>query len=245
MSSFRSVPRYFLLPPAAARYADYAVSVIDVSLKGARMEIQRPLPLGTRQLLSIETAGKAIAVPATVLWCELDDLSLAEPNSDRYVAGLVFDECSEAMGELIERMLKAGMVIPIEDARTADRFTINSRLTGTFGSGSPVGIMDISIRGVKMATNEFLRVGSKGSLRFQIDSETGPLEVEGTVMWCLGAVDAGFEAGLKIEGHEDVLRVGIHRLCMRDEARIDLHSLRRRFDSMRTLSHQYQMRAAT
>jgi hypothetical protein len=40
--------------------------------------------------------------------------------------------------------------------------------------------------------------------------------------------------GLQIAGHEDALRLAIHRLCMRNEARIDLHSLRRKFDSMRT-----------
>jgi len=29
------------------------------------------------------------------------------------------------------------------------------------------------------------------------------------------------------------MRAAIHRLCMRDEAQIDLHSLRRKFDALR------------
>jgi hypothetical protein len=105
--------------------------------------------------------------------------------------------------------------------------------------------MDLSIRGARIAVPQFIRFGSTAALRFQVDGETGPLELDATVVWCLGAEKEGFEAGLKIDGHEDRLRMAIHRLCMRDEARIDLHSLRRRFDAMRALSHQYTALAAS
>jgi hypothetical protein len=65
------------------------------------------------------------------------------------------------------------------------------------------------------------------------------VEVLGTVAWCLGSTTSGFEAGLKIDGEEERLRAAIHRLCMRDEARIDLHSLRRKFDALRQSSHEF------
>ena len=61
----------------------------------------------------------------------------------------------------------------------------------------------------------------------------GPVIVNAMVVWCIGDERSGFEAGLKIEAQEDRLRLAIHRLCMRGEARIDLHSLRRKFDSLR------------
>lgn len=239
MASFRTVPRYFLLPPLHARFGDHVVSVVDLSLKGAQIEIPQPLPLGARFQLSIETHRGAIQLAATVLWSSIDELSLAE-GPDRYLAGMVFDESSAVLGELIERLLKSNLAIPIEDARSADRFRITAQLTGTFGEAAPVGIIDLSVRGARIALPQFIRFGTNSRLRFQVDGETGLVEVDATVMWCLGAARDGFEAGLKIEGQEERLRIAIHRLCMRDEARIDLHSLRRRFDAMRALSHQYQ-----
>jgi PilZ domain-containing protein len=239
MASFRTVPRYFLLPPLHARFGDHTVSVVDLSLKGARIEVPQPLPLGARFQLSIETHRGAIELAATVLWSEIDELSLTE-GPDRYLAGMVFDDSSAVIGELIERLLKSNLAIPIEDARSSDRFRITAQLTGTFGEVAPVGVIDLSVRGARIALPQFIRFGTNSPLRFQVDGETGLVDVDATVMWCLGASHEGFEAGLKIDGHEERLRIAIHRLCMRDEARIDLHSLRRRFDAMRALSHQYQ-----
>lgn len=244
MASFRTVPRYFLLPPLHARYGDHQISVVDLSLKGARIEVARPLPLGARFQLTIETHRATIQLPATVLWCEIDELSLSE-GADRYLAGMVFDEASAEIGALIERLLKTNLALPIEDARSADRFRISAQLTGSFGGVAPVGIMDLSIRGARIAIPQFVRFGTTAALRFQVDGETGLVDVDATVMWCLGAAQEGFEAGLRVDGQEDRLRLAIHRLCMRDEARIDLHSLRRRFDAMRALSHQYTALAAS
>lgn len=244
MASFRTVPRYFLLPPLHAQFADHSVSVVDLSLKGARIEIAKPLPLGARLQFSIETHRGAIHLAATVLWCEIDELSLGS-GPDRYLAGMVFDQSSGLIGGLIERLLKGNLAIPIEDARSADRFRITAQMTGTFGAIAPVGVMDLSIRGARVALPNFVRFGTTAPLRFQVDGETGLVDVDATVMWCLGASGEGFEAGLKIDGQEERLRIAIHRLCMRDEARIDLHSLRRRFDAMRALSHQYTALAAS
>ena len=245
MASFRTVPRYFLLPPLHAQFGDHAASVIDISLKGARVEMARAMPLGSRFQLTIETHRGSVRLGATVLWCEIDELSLSDGSGDRYLAGTVFDEASPEIGALIERLLKANLAIPIEDARTADRFRITAQLTGAFGSVAPVSVIDLSIRGARVALPQFVRFGTVAPLRFQVDGETGPVDVDSTVMWCLGADREGFEAGLKIEGHEERLRIAIHRLCMRDEARIDLHSLRRRFDAIRALSHQYTALAAS
>lgn len=244
MASFRTVPRYFLLPPLHARFGDHPVSVVDLSLKGSRIEVAQPLPLGARFQLTIETHRGAIHLAATVLWCEIDELSLSE-GPDRYLAGMVFDDSSAEIGALLERLLKSNLAIPIEDARSTDRFHIRAHMTGTFGAVAPVGIIDLSIRGARISVPQFIRFGTTAPLRFQVDGETGLVDVDATVMWCLGAATDGFEAGLKIDAQEERLRLAIHRLCMRDEARIDLHSLRRRFDAMRVLSHQYTALAAS
>ena len=244
MASFRTVPRYFLLPPLHAGFGIHGVNVVDVSLKGARIEIAKPIPLGARYPLIIETHRGSVQLAATVLWCEIDDLSLSD-GGDRYLAGVVFDEAPQDLGSLIEGLLKSNLAIPIEDSRSADRYRLSFRLTGSFGVVAPVSVLDLSIRGARIALPHFVRFGATGALRFQVDGETGPVDVDGTVMWCLGAEKDGFEAGIKIDGQEERLRIAIHRLCMRDEARIDLHSLRRRFDAMRSLSHQYSSLVAS
>jgi hypothetical protein len=232
------------MPPLHAGFGIHTVNVVDVSLKGARIEIAKPIPLGARYPLIIETHRGTVQTTATVLWCEIDELSLTD-GVDRYLVGVVFDESSTDVGSLIERLLKANLALPIEDARSSDRYRLSSRLTGSFGVVAPVSILDLSIRGARIALPHFVRFGATGTLRFQVDGETGPVDVDGTVMWCLGAENEGFEAGIKVEAQEERLRIAIHRLCMRDEARIDLHSLRRRFDAMRSLSHQYSALVAS
>jgi len=39
--------------------------------------------------------------------------------------------------------------------------------------------------------------------------------------------------------------MAIHQLCMRDEARIDLHSLRRKFEALRQSAHEFAALAAS
>ena len=63
----------------------------------------------------------------------------------------MFDEAPASVGALIERLLKAGLAIPIEDARNAERYRITAHLTGSLGSVAPVGIIDLSIRGARIA----------------------------------------------------------------------------------------------
>jgi len=241
--ALRSYPRYFLLPPLFAAAGAENVRVIDLSLKGARLELNAPLRVGSRHRLIIKTTDGIVDEQVTVLWSQIDDLAI-DNGLDRYIAGVEFDGTPEAVGELIERLLASNNALPIEDARTADRFRICVPLTGVFGI-LQIGIQDLSIRGARISLPYFIRIGTVSPFAFQVDSEGGPVEVLGTVAWCLGTAATGFEAGLRIECAEEELRVAIHRLCMRDEARIDLHSLRRKFDALRQTLHEFGARVAS
>ena len=227
----RSVPRYFLIPPLFGSAGRESVRIIDLSLRGARLELNAPLPVGTRQRLVITTAHGVVDEPVTVLWSQIDDLSVDE-DADRYVAGVELENPSDAVGELIERLLLSHSAVPIEDARGADRFRLSVPMTGVF-STMQAEVADLSIRGARIILREFVRVGMVSPFAFQVDAATGPVEVMATVVWCLGSLKDGFETGLKIDGEEERMRPAIHRLCMRDEARIDLHSLRRKFEALR------------
>jgi hypothetical protein len=240
----RTLPRYFLMPPLNATAGRESASVIDLSLGGTRLELSRPLPVGSRQRLRIETVDGVVDEEATVLWCQIDELSL-DTGIDHYLAGLEFDqEPTESVGELIERLLATHAALPVEDARTADRYRLSVPLTGILGI-LQVEVVDLCVRGARISIPYFLRVGTITPFAFQVDVATGPVEVLATVAWCLGTEKAGFEAGLKIDGEEERLRAAIHRLCMRDEARIDLHSLRRKFEALRQSAHEFAALAAS
>lgn len=222
-------------------FGDQQVTMIDLSLKGVRFETSKTVPLGERIDLTIETHRGLIRVAATALWCQLDDL--VQPDaSERYLAGVMFDAASEEVGDLLERLLRADLAIPIEEHRNADRFFLTLPLPGTYATQS-ARLLDLSIRGARVSVPQFVPIGTTTALSFPVAEET--LEVQATVMWCLGAVDDGFECGLKVEGAEDRLRIAINRLCLKEQAKIDLHSLRRRFNSMRALLHQHDSQIAS
>jgi hypothetical protein len=218
------------------------VQVIDISLKGARLELNAPLRVGSRQRLLIQTTQGNVDEQVTVLWSQIDNLSLDGP--DRYLAGVEFDAQPESVGELIERLLSSHAAVPIEDVRSADRFKVSVPLTGVFGI-LQIAVEDLCVRGARITLPNFVRVGTVSPLAFQVDAASGPIEVLATVAWCLGTANHGFEAGLRIDGEEERLRMAIHQLCMRDEARIDLHSLRRKFESLRQSAHEFMALAAS
>ena len=238
----RSLPRYFLLPPMFATAGPESVRIIDISLKGARLELNSPLRVGSRQRLMIQTTEGLVDEQVTVLWSQIDDLSV--DGIDRYLAGVEFDTQPESVGELIGRLLVSNSAIPIEDFRGSDRYRISVPLTGILGI-LQIGVADLSIRGAKVSLPNFIRVGTVTPLAFQVDESSGPVEVLATVAWCLGTANHGFEAGLRIDGEEERMRMAIHQLCMRDEARIDLHSLRRKFEALRQSAHEFITLAAS
>jgi hypothetical protein len=242
MSSLRSMSRYFLIPPLQAVIDSDPARLIDLSLKGLRVETTTALPVGSRVRFRVQAARVSVDVVANVVWSQIDDLSLND-SSDRYLSGMTFDETPREIGELIQRLLEANVAVAIEDNRNADRYRIAFPLTGSFGSRH-ASLIDLSINGARLAVRQFVQPGTVDTLAFQVDSEMGPIVADATVAWCLGAQRQGFEAGLKIPGHEDALRLAIHRLCVRNEARVDLHSLRRKFDSLRTAARTIETLAS-
>ena len=130
-----------------------------------------------------------------------------------------------------------GGAIRIEELRTHDRYRMTAPLTGSFGDIAPVSIVDLSVAGARIAMLHRVIPGSIHELRFQVDDVTGPIAVKSTVMWCKPSpIIREHYAGLSMDGEQDVLRTAIHRLCKRNESRIDLDSLKRKFDALRLVS---------
>ena len=229
----RSVARYFLAPPLAGAVDGKPVSLVDLSIKGARVELAGDLTAGTPVHLQITTPHGKIGAEGTVLWCQIDELRL-DGSEDRYLGGLVFRGQQPEIASLLEELTAVDAAVLIEDFRCEDRYTITAPLTGSFGDFAPVSIVDLSLHGGRLSVRSKIKSGTSGPLRFQVDEQTGPMDLLTKVVWSAPAPDGiGFQAGLNIEKNEDQLRTVIHRLCSRGEARIDALSLRRKFDALR------------
>jgi hypothetical protein len=210
------------------------VSLVDLSTKGARLELSGVLNPGTQVHLQVGTPHGKLSVEGTVLWCQIDEL-LLDGSEDRYLGGLMFREQQPAIAALLEELTAADAAVLIEDFRCEDRYTMTAPLTGSFGDVvAPVSIVDLSLHGGRLSMHSKIESGTTGSLRFQVDEETGPIDVFAKVVWSARAHDSiGYSAGLNIEKSEDPLRMAVQRLCARGEARIDGLSLRRKFDAVR------------
>jgi hypothetical protein len=231
-NEFRTVPRYFLKSALPASLGEAAANIVDLSVRGVRLQVTQPFPIGSTVLFALHTSSGTVSAQATVSWCRMAALSLNDEESDRYLCGLQFKEELPAVNHFIDELMAEKMAVRIEDARSTERYSITAQITGSFGVHSPVRILDLSIRGARIASDRLVPPGTSGTLRFRLDRKN--IDFPAEMVWCRPSDRrGGFEAGLKIEGEETLLRQLIAQLCTRNQARVDLHSLRRKFDPMR------------
>ncbi len=210
---FRTTPRYFIMSALPATLGDVEVNVVDLSVRGARLQLTQPFAIGATLLFVLRTESATVSSRVTVSWC------------------IMFDEEQSAVMKIVEGLLAREMAMRIEDARATERYEITTPLTGSFGMQSPVRILDLSIRGARIASDRPVPVGTAAALRFRVERKH--IDVHAEMVWCKPAERrSGFECGLRVQGEEALLRQVIAQLCTHNQARIDLHSLRRKFDPL-------------
>ena len=235
-NDLRTIPRYFLPNGVAAMLADSSASVVDLSLKGARLQVNRQLPLGERLGFVLSSGGSTIRTNVTVLWCQMAALALDQNESDVYLAGVVFDHALTEVGSILDRLIATDAAMLIQDARTTERYNVMSPLNASFGDRDfDAQVLDLSTRGARVSMQHSVRVGAHGSLRFSF--EEGPvIDLASTVIWCRKSErNDCYEIGLTIPGEEARLGAVIAKLCMNKNAKVDLNSLRRKFDPLRSM----------
>jgi hypothetical protein len=206
-------------------------NVVDLSVRGARVQLTQPFNIGAAVHFRLQTESGTIAAQATVSWCRMAALALDDMECDRYLCGIMFDHEQPSVMKVIDDLLAAEMAMRIEDARATERYEMTKELRGSFGMQSSVRILDLSIRGARIASDRPVPVGTAAALRFSVARKQIDLYAE--MVWCKPAERrGGFECGMRIEGEETLLRQVIAQLCTHNQARIDLHSLRRKFDPM-------------
>lgn len=231
----RTAPRFFLMTPQPATIGCTNADVIDISVKGARIQLTESLPVGSSLPLTIETEGAALVLPARVLWSDLAALSLDDEESDRYQCGLEFAKSPSILGHYIDDLVRAHTAVAIEDGRHSQRYRVTANLAGKFSSIPPSRVLDISVKGARIGTGSLLPIGTSGPLRFMLNGNEMPVDVNATVVWSRAAERKGrFEAGLRVEGVEDWLKAVIDELSLRGGAVLELNTLRRKFDPIAT-----------
>ncbi len=214
-----------------AMIGDAEANVVDLSVRGARLQVTQPFTIGATLPFALQTSSGTVTAQATISWCRMAALALDDIELDRYLCGVMFDRELPVVMNVIDDLVAADMAIRIEDARSTERYEITTQLTASFGVHSPVRILDLSIRGARIATDRMVPPETSAPLRFRIERKN--IEFTAEMVWCRPSERrGGFEAGLRIEGEELFLRQVIAQLCTRNQARIDLHSLRRKFDPM-------------
>lgn len=233
----RAFPRYFLPNGLAAMIGKWDASVVDLSVKGARLQTTEQLVAGTQLGFAMMAAGSTIRTTATVLWCQMAALALDAEESDVFLAGVVFEEALPALGTVIDRMIALDEAMRIQDSRSTERYSVTAYLKASFGDHClDARILDLSLRGARLAMRQPVRVGTEACLRFSPDF--GPtVEVETAVRWCRKSDrNAAYEIGIHIPHEESLMGAVLAQMCMRKQARVDLNSLRRKFDPLRTAS---------
>ncbi|HSP15734.1 MAG TPA: PilZ domain-containing protein [Thermoanaerobaculia bacterium] len=227
----RSESRYFIVTPVAAEINGVHADVVDLSTRGARLQVTRRLAIGNIVPLTLRSGAVTIATSASVAWCDVAALALDDEESDRYFCGVTFVESIAMIRHLIEDLVETKAALAIEDSRAADRYRVIVPLTASFADLPSLRVLDISIRGARVITPRLLQAGSSGRLRFTINGNDTHVWLPAGVVWSRPAERKGrYEAGLRITDAEEWLRTVIDELALRDGVILETDSLRRKFD---------------
>lgn len=230
-NNLRTEARFFVVTPVAAEFDGGNADVVDLSTRGARLQLTAKKKPGKTAALTVESGTTPISAPATVVWCEIAALALSDEESDRYLCGVKFPEEMRGLDQLIDDLVISKAALPIVDNRSMERYRVIAQLTASFCDVPDLRILDLSIRGARLMTPRLLDRSVFGRLRFAIDENEEHVWVPATVVWARAADRKGrYEAGLKIDGAEDRLRAVINELAKRKGIAIEMDSLRRKYD---------------
>ncbi len=236
--SLRTAERFLLAPPLMATFGPSAVSICDISAKGARFRHGQQLEAGSKSILKMAVEGRQpVSIEAVIVWTQGD---AASPG--KYVSGVRTLADTELMDGLITHLRGSNRTSRIEELRSADRYVLTPPLEGRWNAAA-VSIEDLSTRGARIATGERLGSAASGTFRFSVPGSPIDVEVKGQAVWTsVKAIDVqervSYRAGIFINEKADLLRLAIGQLCELDRASIDAHSLQLKLKIIRARARQ-------
>jgi hypothetical protein len=231
--SLRTAERYLIAPPLTATFGAAAVSVCDISERGARFRHARKLETGSKSVLNLVMDDRRVPVglEAIIVWCQPDT---SDPTL--YLSGARTYGPPEVVKSVIRQLSDSRRSNRIEELRATDRFLISPAVEGTYG-GESILIDDISARGARIETLSRVTPGAVDALSFRVQGSELIINVAGKVVWSsMKSVTnsaARYGAGLAIEEKADQLRLAIGVLSEVSRASLDTKSLQLKLKILR------------
>ena len=228
--TLRTAERYLLQPPLAGYFDNAAVSICDISAKGARFTHGHSLAMGHKAVLRLTLDGRLtpVQLEAVVVWTQVDPIA-----PSRFVSGVRTYGAPEIVDGMLAQLQKARRTTRIEELRGSDRFTMQEPLEGRF-DGARVDIENLSVRGARIVTAASIAAGARGALSF-LD-----VEVSAQIAWCaIKSLDpTTYRAGLAVGEKAELMRLAIGQLCERGQASLDTRSLGLKLKIIRARARQ-------
>ena len=235
--NLRTVERFLLVPPLAAKFGAAAVSICDISARGARFRHDMPLGTGTKGVLRVTMEGRPspLNLEAVVVW--------TEPEAGKFLSGVRTYGSPDVVSSLIAQLQTTKRSNRIEELRAADRFFVAPALDARFGS-DPVRIENLSARGARVELRSKPTAGVSLPLAFRVPDTTHDVVVSATVVWTgvksiNGRGATAFRAGLLIATKPELMRLSIAQLCEEGRAVLDTTSLTLKLKIMRARARQF------
>ena len=238
--NLRTAERFLLAPPLSSRFGTLAVSVCDISARGARFMHNQALELGKKAVLSITMDGhpRPVALEGSVVWTEPDH---SKPG--RFVSGVRTWGSPSVVAGLLAQLQTSNRSNRIEELRGSDRFFLAPSLQGFYASGAVI-IENLSARGARVETKVQLEKGNSGTLAFAIPESGHDVIVPATVMWTSMKAITGsgmrtFCSGLQVTDKHELMRLAIGQLCQLGTASLDTTSLALKLKILRARVRQF------
>jgi hypothetical protein len=214
-----------------------AVSICDISARGARFRHDKPLETGKKGVLKIAMEGRPVplTLEGVVVWTQQD--------GKQYLSGVRTYGAPDVVAALIAQLQTSKRSNRIEELRSADRFFVAPSLDARFGSDA-ARIENLSARGARIEVRQNPVVGASLPLAFRVPDSTHDVVVSATVVWSAvkslnvkGA--SAFRAGLLIATKPELMRLSIAQLCEDGRASLDTTSLSLKLKIMRARARQF------
>jgi hypothetical protein len=234
--SLRTNERFLIEPPLAAQFGSGVVSVLDISVKGARFRHAHSLEMGHKSVLRLVVDGRPspLRLEAVVVWTETDPTT-----KGKFISGVRTYAAPESVQTLLRTLQASGRITRIEELRSSDRFYVKPNLEARWNE-ERVSIEDLCAHGVRIGAAAKLDAGTPGVLQFRLPAETDGIAVKTQVVWSsVKSVDpVKHRAGLAISGKSDQVRLAIGHLCESGRATIDTRSLGLKLKIIRARARQ-------
>jgi PilZ domain len=234
--NLRTAERFLLERPLSGQFGSHAVSVCDISLKGARFRHVQPLEMGQKSVLQLLIDGRPSTanLEAVVVWTKTDSSS-----TSRFVSGVrTYAEASLIDG-VLSHLQTTKQTTRIEELRSTDRFDLATALDGTW-NGDPIRIENLSTRGARIETTRQLAASGSGLLALVTPGAELRVSVHAMVAWsAMKSIDPStYRNGLFIDEKPEQLRLVIGQLSESGRAALDTHSLGLKLKVIRARARQ-------